>query len=173
MKFIRKFFGWTLTYKTLAFIEGVYTYIKDYYYISDTLYSDEFKHVIKRYLMINLDKDWIGRLYGVINPNIDIEGKYNFTNTILEIDGENTNNNDYVKHWVYKQMDLINQLFNIEKLYDYIDIEFKHIGPQYADNYLIIIDVLSRKYMSQTFKSMFKTMCIYAIIAIILLFIIL
>jgi hypothetical protein len=173
MKFIRKFFGWTLTYKTLAFIEGVYTYIKDYYYISDTLYSDEFKHVIKRYLMINLDKDWIGRLYGVINPNIDIEGKYNFTNTILEIDGENTNNNDYVKHWVYKQMDLINQLFNIEKLYDYIDIEFKHVGPQYADNYLIIIDVLSRKYMSQTFKSMFKTMCIYAIIAAILLFIIL
>lgn len=173
MKFIRKFFGWTLTYKTLAFIEGVYTYIKDYYYISDTLYSDEFKHVIKRYLMINLDKDWIGRLYGVINPNIDIEGKYNFTNTILEIDGENTNNNDYVKHWVYKQMDLINQLFNIEKLYDYIDIEFKHVGPQYADNYLIIIDVLSRKYMSQTFKAMFKTMCIYAIIAAILLFIIL
>ena len=75
MKFIRKFFGWTLTYKTLAFIEGVYTYIKDYYYISDTLYSDEFKHVIKRYLMINLDKDRRGRLYGVINPNIDVEGK--------------------------------------------------------------------------------------------------
>ena len=45
MKFIRKFFGWTLTYKTLAFIEGVYTYIKDYYYISDTLYSDEFKNL--------------------------------------------------------------------------------------------------------------------------------
>ena len=72
MKFIRKFFGWTLTYKTLAFIEGVYTYIKDYYYISDTLYSDEFKAVIKRYLYITLSKDWIGRLYGIINPNIDI-----------------------------------------------------------------------------------------------------
>ena len=101
MKFIRKFFGWTLTYKTLAFIEGVYTYIKDYYYISDTLYSAEFKAVIKRYLYITLSKDWMGRLYGVINPNIDINGKFDFNNTILEIDGENTNNNDYVRHWVY------------------------------------------------------------------------
>lgn len=173
MKFIRKFFGWTLCYKTLAFVEGVYTYIKDYYYISDTLYSEEFKHVIKRYLLIELDKDWIGRLYGIINPNIDIDGKYNFTNTILEIDGENTNNNDYVKHWVYKQMDLINQLFNIEKLYDYIDIEFRHVGPQQADNYLIIFDVISRKYMAQTFKSFIKQLFIYAIIATIVLFIIL
>ena len=68
MKFIRKIFGWTLCYKTLAFVEGVYTYIKDYYYISDTLYSEEFIHVIKRYLLIELNKDWIGRLYGIINP---------------------------------------------------------------------------------------------------------
>lgn len=170
MKFIRKFFGWTLTYKTLAFIEGVYTYIKDYYYISDTLYSDEFKHVIKKYLRIELSKDWIGRLYGIINPNIDINGNYDFNNTILEIDGENTNNNDFVKHWVYKQMDLISQLFKIEKLYDYISVDFKHVGPNSADNYLFVIDVISRKYMAQTFKSMFKMLCIYGIIATIVLF---
>lgn len=172
MKIIRKFLGWTLTYKTLAFIEGAYTYIKDYYYISDTLYSDEFNHVIKKYLRIELSKDWIGRLYGVINPNIDINGNYDFNNTILEIDGDNTNNNDFVKHWVYKQMDLISQLFKIEKLYDYISIDFKHVGPDYADNYLVVFDVISRKYMAQTFKSMFKTLCVYGIIATIVLFLI-
>ncbi len=173
MKFIRKLFGWTLTYKTLALLEGLFTYIKDYYYISDTLYSAEFKAVIKRYLYIELRKDWIGRLYGVINPNIDINGKYDFNNTILEIDGENTNNNDYVKHWVYKQMDLINQLFKIEKLYDYISIDFKHVGPSHLDNYLIIFDVISRKYTAQTFKSWFKTLCVYGVLAAIVLFIIL
>lgn len=173
MKFIQKFFGWTLTYKTLALLEGLFTYIKDYYYISDTLYSAEFKAVIKRYLYIELRKDWIGRLYGVINPNIDINGKYDFNNTILEIDGENTNNNDYVKHWVYKQMDLINQLFKIEKLYDYISIDFKHVGPSHLDNYLIIFDVISRKYTARTFKSWFKTLCVYGVIATIVLFIIL
>ena len=173
MKIIRKLFGWTLTYKTLAFIEGIYTYLKDRYYISDTLYSEEFKIVIKRYLYIELDKDWIGRLYGIINPNIDINGKYNFNNTILEIDGENTNNNEHVKHWVYKQMDLISQLFKIEKLYDYISIDFKHVGPSFADNYLIIFDVISRKYMAQTFKSWIKMVAIYGVIATIVLFIML
>lgn len=166
MKIIRKFFGWTLTYKTLAFIEGLYTYIKDYYYISDTLYSEEFKLVLKRYLLIDIEKDWLKRLYGIINPNIDINGHYNFNNTILEIDGSNTNNNDQVKHWVYKQMDLISQLFKIEKLYDYISVSITHVGPEYADNYLVVFDMISRKYMAQTFKSWMKMLLLYGVIAI-------
>ena len=70
-------------------------------------------------------------------------------------------------------MDLINQLFKIEKLYDYISIDFKHVGPSHLDNYLIIFDVISRKYTAQTFKSWFKTLCVYGVIATIVLFIIL
>ena len=140
MKFIRKFFGWTLTYKTLAFIEGVYTYIKDYYYISDTLYSEAFKIVLKEYLNVDIRKDWIGRLYGVINPNIDINGKFDITKTIIEIDDENTNNNEYVKHWTYKQLIIIGEVFKIDNLWHFIDLEFKHVGPKEADNYLLIFD---------------------------------
>ena len=70
-------------------------------------------------------------------------------------------------------MDLISQLCKIEKLYDYISIDFKHVGPSFADNYLIIFDVISRKYMAQTFKSWIKMVAIYGVIATIVLFIML
>lgn len=173
MKIIRKFLGWTFLYKTAALFEAIYVYLKDYYYISDTLYSDEFKYVIKKYTYIDLEKDWIGRLYGVLNPNIDIDGKYNFNNTIIEIDGENTNSNEYVTNWLYKQMDLISQLFKIEKLYDYINVNITHVGPTHADNYLVVFDVVSRKYLAQTFKKWVLHGAIYAVAAMIVLFIIL
>ena len=69
-------------------------------------------------------------------------------------------------------MDLIDRQFHINKLYDFISIDIEHVGPKYADNYLIIFDIVSRKYMAQTFKKWFGHLCIYAIIAIgILLFI--
>lgn len=173
MKLIRKFLGWTLLYKTAALIESIYVYLKDYYYISDTLYSDEFKYVIKKYTFVDLSKDWIGRLYGVLNPNIDINGNYNFNNTIIEINGEYTNNDEYVKNWIYKQMDLISQLFKIEKLYNYISIDFTHVGPSQADNYLIVFDIVTRKYCAQTFKKWLTHLLVYGLIAIIVLFIIL
>ena len=172
MKFIRKFFSWTFLYKTFQFFESIYIYLKDYYYISDTLYSEEFKRVINKYIYVDLRKDWIGRLYGVINPNIGADGKYDFSNVIFEINDENTNNNDYVKNIIYGKMDLIDKQFHINKLYDYISIDFKHVGPSYADNYLLIFDIASRKYMSICFKKWLTQGLIYAIIAMAIIIII-
>ena len=82
MKLIKKILSNFLIYKILAFFESIYTYFKDYNLISDTLYSREFKLVIKKYLKCDIDKDWIGRLYGVINPNIDINGKLDIAQCI-------------------------------------------------------------------------------------------
>lgn len=172
MKFIRKFFSWTYIYKTCQFIEAIYTYLKDYYYISDTLYSEEFKRVINKYMYVELDKDWLGRLYGIINPNIGPNGTYDFSNTIFEIDGANTNNDEFVKNIIYGKMDLIDRQFHINKLYDYISIDFEHVGPEYADNYLLIFDIVSRKYMAQCFRKwLLHTFILSAITVGLLLFI--
>lgn len=128
--------------------------------------------VLLRYLNLEVKKDWIGRLYGIINPNIDINGHFNINNMIIEIDGDNTNNNEQVKAWAYKQLALIGQLFKIQNLYDYIDLTFKHVGPKEADNYLLIFDMISRKIMVKSFKKVIIHAGIYAaIIALILLLI--
>ena len=147
----------TLTWRLVMLVQSIYRYITDMSYISDTLYSKEFLTVLKQYLRISIKKDWIGRLYGVINPYIDIDGKIDFNNTIIEIDGKN---------WVYRQFNLIDNLFKINKLYDYINVDIKHVGPLNADNYLIVIDVVTRKEMTYALKRVLKQTILYMIIAL-------
>lgn len=161
----------TLTWRLVMLVQSIYRYITDMSYISDTLYSKEFLTVLKRYLRISIKKDWIGRLYGVINPYIDIDGKIDFNNTIIEIDGDNTNSNEYVKNWVYRQFNLIDNLFKINKLYDYINVDIKHVGPLNADNYLIVIDVVSRKEMTYALKRVLKQILIYMLICLVIMII--
>jgi len=161
---MQKFFSFFLIYKIFAFIESVISYIKDYRLISDTLYSREFKTVIMKYLKCELDKDWLGRLYGIINPNIDINGNLDVSSIILEIDDSQTNNEEYVKNWIYRQMNLISSLFKIERLYNYITLDITHVGAENHDNYLIVFDITTRKYMAYCFKRMFWHMFVYGII---------
>ena len=173
MKFIKDLLSHTLIGKICKTFKSLYYYLKDYEYISESLYSESFKIVIKEYLNINIKKDWIGRLYGVANPNIGKDGQFDITKTIIEFDGDNTNNNEYLKHWVYKQLTIIGEVFKIEKLYEYIDLEFKHVGPKEADNYLLIFDIVSRKEFTKNLKNTLIHASIYAIIGLILFFIIL
>ena len=161
----------TLTWRLVMLVQSIYRYITDMSYISDTLYSKEFLTVLEQYLRISIKKDWIGRLYGVINPYIDIDGKIDFNNTIIEIDGDNTNSNEYVKNWVYRQFNLIDNLFKINKLYDYINVDIKHVGPLNADNYLIVIDVVSRKEMTYALKLVLKQILIYLLICLVIMII--
>ena len=166
-RLITKIYNKTLTSKLINTCKSSWEYLRDYLYISDTLYSDEFKLVLKRYLHINIKKDLIGRLYGVINPNFDINGNFDINNVIIEIDGYNTNSNEYVKHWVYRQLQLISDLFRIEKLYDYISLSFEHVGPENQDNYLLVFDITARQNFIYHIKSFMKQLGIYACIGFI------
>lgn len=168
MKFLNKIISWTLTYKFCKLIKETYYYIKDYNTIGETLYGDDFKNILKRYLNIDLEKDWLGRLYGVLNPNIDVDGHFNINNTILYIDGELTNNNDQLLHFqsfVFQQLDLIGKIFKLENMYNYITFKLEHVGPINADNYLLVFDIASRKSMANQFKKVLKMIIFYGIIA--------
>lgn len=154
----------SLIYKVYMFVRSCWNYITDMSYISDTLYGKEFNTVLKRYLHTEFERDWIGRLYGVVNPSIDINGKLDISGTIIEIDGPTTNNIEYLKNWIYTQMQLISNLFKISKLYDYIGVDIKHVGPINADNYLVVFDVVSRKEMVYWLKKVIIQTIVYTII---------
>lgn len=162
-------FKWTLIYKSYNFFKNLFYYIKDRFTIGKTLYSQDFKDIIYKYLNVKLKCDWIGRLYGIANPDLNKDGKFDINNTILEVDGNNTNNNDQVKQFqgfVFKQLSLIGKLFKFDLLYDYISFSLTHVGPTNADNYLLVFDLASRKDMSYYFKQMLLMILIYSIIII-------
>lgn len=168
MKFFTKLFSWTLTYKLISLIKNTYYYIRDYNRISDVLYGNDFKAILKKYLNLDIDKDWLGRLYGVLNPNIDINGHFDISNSIVMLDDDNTNNNDQLAQFqafVFRQLALIGKLFHIDNLYDYITYSLTHVGPLNADNYLLVFDIASRQNMAHSFKQVLTMILIYGIAA--------
>ena len=158
-------FKWTLSYKTYDLIRNAIYHHKIKKAVKEVFYGDDFTMVVKKYLNVDLDKDWLGRLYGVINPNIDIDGNFNVSNVIIEIDGDRTNNNEYVRTWIYRQLNLMGQLFNMRNLYHNITMELEHVGPEYADNYLLIFDIASRPVLARSFRRWFYHLLGYGITA--------
>ena len=155
-----------IIYRTYDLVKSYMGYRKTRNAIKDVFYGEDFPMVIKRYLNVDLDKDWLGRLYGVINPNVDIHGNLNVNNVIIEIDGNNTNTDEYVKTWIYKQLSMMGQLFNMRNLYTNINMEIEHVGPEDQDNYLIIFDIVDRGIMTTAFKKLMKTLTIYAVVGV-------
>ena len=148
----------------IVFFQSIAKFIKDYNKISDFLYGDAFKEMLKKYLNLEVKKDWIGRLYGIINPNLDIDNKFNVNTMIIEIDGENTNNNEQVKNWLFKQLHLIGDLFKINNLYTYIDMTLERVGPINGDNYLVVFDIVSRQQLAKAFKNLLIQTLLYCVI---------
>ena len=155
-----------IIYKTYDFVKSYIRYRKTRNAIKDVFYGEDFPMVIKKYLNVDLDKDWLGRLYGVINPNVDIKGNLNVNNVIIEIDGNNTNTDEYVKTWIYKQLSMMGQLFNMRNLYTNINMEIEHVGPEDQDNYLIVFDIVDREIMTSSFKKFMKTLTTYVVIGV-------
>ena len=160
----RKLWQKTLCYKTYDLGYSFIEYMKDKAAVSDVLYGDDLKRMFKQYLNLEVDKDWIGRLYGVINPTIDINGKFDLSTTIIEIDGDNTNNNEHLKIWLYKQLDIIGRIFNMKRLYELIDMDIKHVGPIEYDNFLVVFDIVSRQLTVKALKKWIKQICNYGIL---------
>lgn len=171
MKLFKKLTSWTWTAKFVNVIRDGIDWIRDYNLVAETFYGPEFKGVLGHYLKTNFKKDWVGRIYAVVNPNINEDGRLDFNNVIIELDDDNTNSQEYVTNWVYKQMNLISTLFKLENLYDYISCDIEKIDD--FDNFLVVFRLTSRKIFVESLKRFFVHTLVYGVIAaIIILFII-
>ena len=170
-----KVFKWTLVWALCSAIHWTIEYLQDKKVVGASLHSDAFRRILESYLKMHPKTDWLGRVYGVVNPAITLDGKVDFNNMVFEIDGVNTNNNTWVENWLYKQMITVENVFGLEKtgFFDLISAETRHVGPANADNYLIIFDIASRKMMSSKWKRVLWQTSVYSAIAGILLLIIL
>lgn len=154
MKLIRKFTNWTLVSSLIRAIYWTFCYIKDWRLVEESLHGNGFRSLLKHYLKMDSRIDWLGRVYGVVNPAINEKGEFDYNGMVFELNGVNTNNQTWVENWLYKQMILVNNIFDVQKtgFFDIIDANVKHVGPENADNYLIVFDIASRKEMVRRWK---------------------
>ena len=174
MKLIRKFINWTLVSSLIRAIYWTFCYIKDWRLVEESLHGNGFRSLLKHYLKMDSRIDWLGRVYGVVNPAINEKGEFDYNGMVFELNGVNTNNKTWVEHWLYKQMILVNNIFDVQKtgFFDIIDANVKHVGPENADNYLIVFDIASRKEMVRRWKRVLHQGIGYAAVAGIILLVI-
>ena len=174
MKLIRKFTNWTLVSSLIRAIYWTFCYIKDWRLVEESLHGDGFRSLLKHYLKMDSRIDWLGRVYGVVNPAINEKGEFDYNGMVFELNGVNTNNQTWVENWLYKQMILVNNIFDVQKtgFFDIIDANVKHVGPENADNYLIVFDIASRKEMVRRWRRVLIQGIGYAAVAGIVLLVI-
>ena len=174
MKLIRKFINWTLVSSLIRAIYWTFCYIKDWRLVEESLHGNGFRSLLKHYLKMDSRIDWLGRVYGVVNPAINEKGEFDYNGMVFELNGVNTNNKTWVENWLYKQMILVNNIFDVQKtgFFDIIDANVKHVGPENADNYLIVFDIASRKEMVRRWKRVILQIIVYAVVAGIILLVI-
>lgn len=159
-------------YSIYNLINSLITYIKDKNTVKKVFYSDDFKLILNTYLNTNFKNDWIGRIYGVINPNININGKIDFSNTIIELNDEYSNDDVYVNNWIYRQLNLMNNALKIKdsSFFDYVGMSIEKIEPMNQNNYLIIFQVASQAVLFDAIKHFLKILLIdLVLISIVLL----
>lgn len=171
MKLIRKFTNWTLTSSLVRAIYWTFCYMKDWRLVEESLHGEGFRSLLKHYLKMDSRIDWLGRVYGVVNPAINEKGEFDYNGMVFELDGVNTNNKTWVENWLYKQMILVNNIFDVQKtgFFDIISANVKHVGPENADNYLIVFDIASRKEMARRWRRVLLQSMWYALIVIFVL----
>ena len=174
MKLIRKLTNWTLVSSLIRAIYWTFCYIKDWRLVEESLHGNGFRSLLKHYLKMDSRIDWLGRVYGVVNPAINEKGEFDYNGMVFELNGVNTNNQTWVENWLYKQMILVNNIFDVQKtgFFDIIDANVKHVGPENADNYLIVFDIASRKEMVRRWKRVILQSIVYAAVAGIILLVI-
>lgn len=85
-------------------------------------------------------KDWIGRLYTVINPNL-LGDDFDINTIIYEYDETGLNNNAFVERWIMGKLNVAQSFIQTNNLFDLLTYKIEKLDEY--DNYLFIIEPIT------------------------------
>ena len=119
----------------IRFIKNFFKNLK-YQKILNRVYEDD--QIIAKLsytLGVQFHKDWIGRLYAVINPAIK-DGKYD-QEQVFEYLQDGYDTTEHTKAWVMQKLSLMQNFIQTNNLFDILGYEFKQLDE--AGNYLFVV----------------------------------
>lgn len=150
----------------MSLFKDIYLHIK-YSRILNKIYKDEdFLDKLSKLLNLRtkVKKDWVGRLYTVLNPNLlPVEEQ------IFEYDENGLNNKSFVEAWVMKRFIVISEFIRANNLFDLLTYDIKKLDKY--DNYLLILEPITWYGCKQGLKKL--GFCLLSIMLIIIIFLIL
>lgn len=93
---------------------------------------------LSRIFKTNFKTDWIGRVYAVLNPNLDENGQYSPNTQIFEYGEDGLNNERMVEQWVMERLTVISNFIQTNNLFELLTYSIKKLDKY--DNYLFILE---------------------------------
>lgn len=121
--------------KLYRFIKG-YIQNRKYQKILDKVYEDD--QIIAKLsfaLGSQFRRDWIGRLYTVINPAIK-DGKYDYTQ-VYEYVQEGYDTTEHAQQWIVERLSAIQAVIQTNNLFDVLSFNIKKLDDE--GNYLFVV----------------------------------
>lgn len=89
----------------------------------------------------NFKIDWIGRVYAVLNPNLDENGQYSPNTQIFEYGEGGLNNERMIEQWVMERMVVVSEFIRANNLFELLTYSIKKLDKY--DNYLFILEPIT------------------------------
>ncbi len=120
------------------FFRYLFLYIKYYRILKPAYTETQIARKLTETCKCNFRIDWIGRLYAVLNPNVqNMWGEFEENANVYENFGDkNQNNNEYITAWIMRRLAFINSIIHADNLFELVGYEIK---PIENDNYLFVI----------------------------------
>lgn len=85
--------------------------------------------------------DWIGRVYAVLNPNLDENGQYSPNTQIFEYGEDGLSNEKMIEQWVMERMVVVSEFISTNNLFELLTYSLKKLDNY--DNYLFILEPIT------------------------------
>lgn len=122
------------------FLKYLFLNIKYSKILNKVYQAEDIQNKLSQLFKSNFRKDWIGRLYTVINPNL--LGDDFDVNTVIYEYGENgLNNNAFVERWIMQRLNIAQSFIQTNNLFDLLTYKIEKLDEY--DNYLFIIEPIT------------------------------
>ena len=146
------------------FIKYLCIHLKYHNVIKAAYKAESFIAKLTQMFGVQFKKDWIGRLYAVINPNISTP----LNDQVFEYNERGLDNKTYIEKWIMDRMNVLNEFILSHNLFDVLTYNIKKLDNY--DNYLFVIQPITLKdclkWSKKFFILLFTLLLIFGIILI-------
>lgn len=115
---------------------------RKYTRIIKKVYKDEnLLEGLSKLFKTDFHQDWIGRVYAVLNPNLDENGNYSPNTQIFEYGESGLNNEKMIEQWVMEKLMVVSRFINANNLFELLSYSIKKLDNY--DNYLFILEPIT------------------------------
>lgn len=143
--------------------------------IRQILKEEDLRENLSKLLKVDIEEDWAGRLWCVINPYIqdmtDVDGAKNTSSTIYQYNNDGTMSNSYsIERWIMLKLNVAKEFIVNNNLFEILSYKIKKLDSD--GNFLFVMQNVWFDDLMKTMKRFFGVVGVIVVCLIVTLMII-